>query len=307
MKYTTAVTGLALTLLLSLTGCSSPPPSLTADALKQKYPEAKYVDIDGVSLHFQQQGLGRPLVVLHGFPTNTYLWRNIIPGLTFGNTIYSLDLMGFGLSEKPQNQTYSIETYVTQLTKFLDKFHLKKPILVGYDIGAPIVTLYTMRNPDNVRKLALMNAPLYPESPSFNIRLLRTKFIGEWFTGDWFLKRIFREGVQTQEAMPEALIDEYLQPYHDDPGARTALLKCVREFDLRPTLEKEITPNLGKITTPTLILWGDGDPYVPLAFAKKLKDDIPNSTLQVVLRTGHFEIEERPEEVRALLKEFIDK
>jgi pimeloyl-ACP methyl ester carboxylesterase len=246
-------------------------------------------------------------VLLHGLPTNTYLWRNIIPGLTFGNTIYSLDLMGFGLSEKPQHLSYSIETYVAQLTKFLEEYHLQNPILLGHDIGAPIVTLYTLRNPDKVRKLILMNAPLYPEAPSFNVRLLRTKLIGEMFTGDWFLKRIFREGVQDKAAMPDALIEEYLKPYHDDPGARTALLKCVRELDLRPTLEKEITPNLGKIQTPTLIMWGDGDPYVPLDFAKKLKDDIPNSTLQVVLRTGHFEIEERPEEVRALLKEFIDK
>jgi len=307
MTHGITVGGLILLLFLNLTGCGSSHPSLTAAELKQKYPEARYVEIDGVALHFRQQGLGRPLVLLHGLPTNTYLWRNIIPGLTFGNTIYSLDLMGFGLSEKPQNLTYSIETYVAQLTTFLENFHLQKPILVGYDIGAPIVTLYTLRNPDKVRKLILMDAPLYSAPPPFNIRLLRTRLIGEMFTGDWFLKRIFREGVQNQAAMPEALIDEYLKPYHEDPGARAALLKCVREFDLRPTLEREITPNLGKITTPTLIMWGDGDPYVPLAFAKKLKDDIPNSTLQVVLRTGHFAIEERPEEVRALLKEFIDK
>jgi pimeloyl-ACP methyl ester carboxylesterase len=307
MKYGTAVIGLTLVLMLSMVGCGSPPPSLTANELQQKYPDAKYVQIDGVALHIKQQGLGRPLVLLHGLPTNTYLWRNIIPGLTFGNTIYSLDLMGFGLSEKPQNPSYSIETYVAQLTKFLEEYHLQNPILVGHDISAPIVTLYTLRNPDKVRKLILMSAPLYPEAPSFSVRLLRTKLIGEMFTGDWFLKRIFRNGVQDQAAMPDALIEEYLKPYHDDPGARTALLKCVREFDLRPTLEKEITPNLGKIQTPTLIMWGDGDPYVPLAFAKKLKDDIPNSTLQVVLRTGHFAIEERPEEVRALLKEFIDK
>lgn len=307
MTHRLMVVGLLLLFLLNLASCGSPAPSLTADELKQKYPEAKYVEIDGVAIHFQQQGLGRPLVLLHGVPTNTYLWRNIVPGLTFGNTIYTLDLMGFGLSEKPQNVTYSIETYVSQLTKFLKNFHLQKPILVGHDIGAPIATLYTLRNPDNVRKLILMNAPLYSAAPPFNIRLLRTKLIGDMFTGDWFLKRIFRDGVQNQAAMPEALIEEYLQPYHDDPGARTALLKCVREFELRPTLENEITPNLGKIATPTLILWGDGDPYVPLDFAKKLKDDIPNATLQVVLRTGHFEIEERPEEVRALLKEFIDK
>jgi pimeloyl-ACP methyl ester carboxylesterase len=149
MKYRLATIGLALLLMLNLIGCGSPPPSLTADELQQKYPEAKYVEIDGVALHFKQQGLGRPLILLHGTLTNTYLWRNIVPGLTFGNTIYSLDLMGFGLSEKPQNLTYSIETYVTQLTKFIENFHLQNPILVGHDIGASIVTLYTLRNPGN--------------------------------------------------------------------------------------------------------------------------------------------------------------
>lgn len=307
MKQGLVVGGLAMILMLSLAGCGSSEPSLTAADLAKKYPEAKYVQIDGVSLRYDQQGLGRSLVLLHGLPTYSHLWRNIVPGLTYGNTIYSLDLMGFGLSEKPQNVSYSIETYVTQLTKFLDNFHLENVILVGHDIGAPIAALYTIRNPGKVRKLILMNAPLYSAAPSLDVRLLRTKLIGEMFTGDWFLKRFFRNGVLNQTIMNDSLIDAYLKPYHDDPGARAALLKCVREFELRPVLEKEITPNLGKIQVPTLILWGDGDPYVPLDFGKKLKDDIPNSTLQVVLRTGHFEIEERPEDVRAQLKEFIDK
>jgi pimeloyl-ACP methyl ester carboxylesterase len=155
--------------------------------------------------------------------------------------------------------------------------------------------------------LIVVDAPLYSAAPPLHVRLLHTKLIGELFTGDWFLKRTLRNGVQNQAVMSEPLIDAYLKPYHDDPGARTALLKCAREFDLRPTLEKEITPNLGKIQTPTMIMWGDGDPYVPLDFAKRLKDDIPGSTLQVILRTGHFPIEERPEDVRAQLKEFIDK
>jgi pimeloyl-ACP methyl ester carboxylesterase len=158
-----------------------------------------------------------------------------------------------------------------------------------------------------VRKLILMDAPLYSAAPSLNVRLLRTRLIGEMFTGDWFLKRILRGGVTNAAVMNESLLNAYLKPYHDDPGARTALLKCVREFDLRPLLEKEITPNLGKLQVPTLIVWGADDPYVPLDFGKKLKDDIPDSTLQVVLRTGHYAIEERAEEVRAQMKEFIDK
>lgn len=307
MKQGMVVGGLLIALMVALVGCGSPAPSLTAAELAQKYPEAKYMQVDGVALHYKQEGLGRPIIFLHGLPTSSHIWRNITPGLTYGNTIYSLDLMGFGLSEKPQNVSYSIETYVTQLAKFLDNFHLENPILVGHDLGGAIATLYTIRNPGKVRKLVMMNAPLYPESSPFHISLLRTKLVGEFFTGDWFLKRIWRNAVGNQVVMSDALLESYLKPYLDDPGARTALLKCVREFDLRPTLEKEITPSLGKIQTPTLIMWGAEDPYVPLAYAKKLKDDVPQAELQVILRTAHLEMEERPEDVRAQLKEFIDK
>ena len=129
--------------MLSLAGCGSSVPTLTvgvAEVCKEKY-----MQIDGVALRYKQEGLGRPLILLHGLPTYSYLWRNITPGLTYGNTIYSLDLMGFGLSEKPQNQTYSIETYVSQLTKFIENFHLEH-VIAGHDIGAPIAALYTIRN-----------------------------------------------------------------------------------------------------------------------------------------------------------------
>jgi len=307
MKQEQIVRSFVLVVALYLAGCGSSPPSLTKEELSQKYPEKRYVQIDGVSLHYEQEGLGRPLILLHGFPTSTHLWRDIVPGLTFGNTIYNLDLMGFGLSEKPQNVTYSIDTYVDQLSKFIAEFHLERLILVGHDIGAPIVTLYTLRNPGKVRKLILMDGPLYSGAPPLGVRLLRTRLIGEFFTGDWFLKRLLRGGVANPGVMSDGLLEAYLKPYHDDPGARMALLKCAREFNLRPVLENEIIPNLSKISIPTLLVWGDGDPYAPLDFGKKLDEVIPNSQLVVILRTSHYAIEERPEEVRAVLKEFIDQ
>jgi len=307
MKQGTVAGGWMLAIVLCLTGCGSSGPSLTGAELAAKHPDKKYVQINGVSLHYEQEGLGRPLVLLHGLPTFSYLWRNITPGLTYGNTIYNLDLMGFGLSEKPQNQTYSLDTYVGQLSQFLANFHLDNPILVGHGIGASIVTLYTLRNPGKVHKLILMDAPLYSAAPPLNVRLLRTKLIGGLFTGDWFLKRLLRGGVENQALMTDSLLNDYLKPYHDDPGARVALLKCVRELNLRPVLENELQPNLAKISTPTLVVWGDGDPYVPLDFGRRLDKDIPNSEFVVILRTGHYVQEERPEELRAVLKEFIDK
>ena len=307
MKQRMVVGGLALVMGLCLAGCGGSGPSLTAAELAQKYPDKKYVQLDGVSLHYEQEGLGRPLIFLHGTPTDYLLWRGITPALTYGNTIYNLDLMGFGLSEKPANQTYSLDTYVGQLSKLIANFHLDNPILVGHEIGGVIATLYTLRNPGKVRKLIIMDAPLYSAAPPLVLRLLRTRLIGGLFTGDWFLRRILRGGMMKPELMTDAIVNDYLKPYHDDPGARSALLKCLRELNLRPVLENEVRANLGKIQTPTLIMWGDGDPYAPLDFAKKLKDDIPNSELYVVLRSGHYIQEERGEDVRAALKEFIDK
>lgn len=292
--------------LFSLIGCGAEE-SFSGDELAQKYPDKKYIQIDGVSLHYDQRGLGPPLVLLHGFPTSSYIWRNIIPGLTYGTTVYSLDLMGFGFSEKPPDRTYSLETYVSQLSTFLDTLHLENPILAGQDIGALIATLYTIRNPGKVRKLILMNAPLHEASPSLNVRLLRFPVLGQLFSQDWSLKHVLRAGVATQERMSERLLAAYLTPYHDDPGARATLQTFVQEFTPQPLLEHEIQPNLSQLNLPTLLVWGANNDLVPLTIGRRLVKEIPHSELKIILRTGHYVQEERPDEVRVILKAFVDR
>jgi pimeloyl-ACP methyl ester carboxylesterase len=107
--------------------------------------------------------------------------------------------------------------------------------------------------------------------------------------------------------MPDSTVEIYLKPYKDDPGARVALLKQVKELNLDPVLEKEVIPNLAKLQVPTLITWGANNPYVPLEFGKRMDTAIPNDEFVVILNTRHYEMEERPEEVRAVIKEFLDK
>ena len=300
-------TGLVMLLLLSTLGCGGPSgTSLSGEELQKKYPDEKYVQLNGVSLHYEQEGLGRPVVLLHGFLTHSALWRQIVPTFTYGYTLYSLDLMGSGLSEKPQNQTYSIDTHVAQLGKLIDEFHLDNAILVGHGVGAAIAMVYTVRNPSKVRKLVVMNAPLFPGYSATGLWLLKLPLVGGMLTNDWFIQRTLRGGVSKPESLQDAVLDMYLQPYRDDPGARVALLKQVKELNLDPVLEKEVVPNLTKLQVPTLIVWGANDPYVPLDLGKKLDTDIPNDEFPVILNTGHYELEERPEEVRAVIKEFLD-
>ncbi len=101
MKSLTIV-GILLTAVLSLAGCTQPE-SLSGEELVKNHQDKRYLQVDGVHLRYEQQGLGKPVIFLHGPLTFSYLWRKIVPGLAYGNTAYVLDLMGFGYSEKPQN------------------------------------------------------------------------------------------------------------------------------------------------------------------------------------------------------------
>ena len=300
--------GVVLAAIFFLAGCGAPPPSLTGAELQEKYADETYTEIDGVNLHYRQIGLGRPLIFLHGLLEDSRMWRHVTPGLTYGNTVYEIDLMGFGLSEKPQDRTYDMDTYVSQLSTYIENFHLENLILVGHDFGAVIATAYAIHNPNRVYKLVLMSAPISSSIPlPFNFRLLGTRVIGNMLTGDWFLQRILTEGIHNEDERSEAKLKEYLQPFHDDPGARSALPKFLREFDLRQVVATELLPNLDKLSMPTLLLSGGQDPFTPMDVARELDVAISTADLQVVTRSGHYILEDRPEDVRQKLKDWIDQ
>ena len=308
MKHWQMGSGVVLAVVFFFAGCGAPPPSLTGTELQENNPDETYTEIDGVNLHYRQIGLGRPLIFLHGLLEDSRMWRHVTPGLTYGNTVYEIDLMGFGLSEKPQDRTYDMDTYVSQLSTYIENFHLENIVLVGHDFGAVIAAAYAIHNPNKVYKLVLMSAPISSSIPlPFNFRLLGTRVIGNMLTGDWFLQRILTEGIHNEDERSEAKLKEYLQPFHDDPGARSALPKFLREFGLRQAVETELLPHLDKLSMPTLLLWGGQDPFTPMDVARELDVAISTSDLQVVTRSGHYILEDRPEDVRQKLKDWIDQ
>ena len=306
ISITARLISLGLVLALALLGCGGEVP-LSRTELAQKYPEKTYIEANGVALHYEQSGQGRPIVFLHGLLSSSYLWREVTPALTYRNTIYSLDLMGFGLSEKPPSVEYSLDTYVGQLSVFLESLEIADPILVGHGIGGRIALAYALRRGGGVRKLILMDVlPMSSASLPASIRLLRFPGLGELLAGDWFLERILLDGVENKAVMTKALLQEYMTPYRDDPGARAALLKCLREFVLPANSEQNLQTQLASLEVPTLVMWGGNDEYTPLQMGRKLSDTLPQSEIAVILRSGHYIQEDRPEEVRAVLKRFIN-
>jgi len=130
--------------------------------------EHKFVDVDGVSIAYVDEGEGDPIVFLHGAPESSYIWRNVMPYLQPYGRIVAPDLIGHGLSAKP-DVDYKMEDYVKSVDGFFEALNLRNVTLVVHDWGSVLGLYYAARNPDNVRGVAMMEAlcaPFYPITDS---------------------------------------------------------------------------------------------------------------------------------------------
>lgn len=149
--------------------------------------ESKYIDINGSNMHYLDEGEGDPILFLHGNPTSSYLWRNIIPYLTSMGRCIAPDLIGMGKSDKPEIG-YTINEQYDYLEKFITKLGLKNITLVIHDVGVILGFHYANSNRDNIKGIAFMEGmviPLtYKRMPTLRLRtifkMMRAPVIG-WF------------------------------------------------------------------------------------------------------------------------------
>ena len=146
--------------------------------------ESKYIDIDGSNIHYIDVGSGDPILFLHGNPTSSYLWRNIIPYVSSSGRCIAMDLIGMGKSDKPDID-YRFVDHVKYVEGFIDKMGLKHITLVIHDWGSALGFHYAMRHEANIKGIAFMEAILkpttwaeFPKDVRTGFKLLRTPLIG---------------------------------------------------------------------------------------------------------------------------------
>lgn len=125
---------------------------------------SRFVDVDGVQLHYVEIGEGAPILFVHGNPTWSYLWRNVLPGLKTRGRLIAVDLVGMGSSDKPDIE-YSFDQQRAYLDAFIENLGLKNITLVIHDWGSALGFDYARRHPDNVRAIAFMEAVTPPRFP----------------------------------------------------------------------------------------------------------------------------------------------
>lgn len=148
--------------------------------------KSHYLEVEGSKIHYIDEGEGDPILFLHGNPTSSYLWRNIIPYLKNQGRCIAPDLIGMGKSDKPDIE-YRFIDHIRYLEGFIDKMGLENMTLVLHDWGSALGLHYAMRHQDNIKGIAFMEALLkistwddFPKEFKIGFKLFRTPFVG-WF------------------------------------------------------------------------------------------------------------------------------
>jgi pimeloyl-ACP methyl ester carboxylesterase len=266
-----------------------------------------HVEVDGLRLHYVERGEGEAVLLLHGWPTSSYLWRNIIGPLGEGNRAIAVDLPGFGKSDKPLDASYSFAFYSHMLSGFLGALGIERTALAVHDIGGMIGLYWAAQHPERLNKLALLNTLVYPGLSWAAIAFVAmAKLPGSrsLLTSPAGIRFGLRTGVADTSRLSEETIRAYQEPFRRKE-ARQALAKA--GTGMHPRGLKKIASWMPTMRAPVRIIYGARDRILP-DVAKtmgKVKNDVAQAEETVLEDCGHFLQEERPEEIAAMLSEFL--
>ena len=278
----------------------------------------RYADLGDVRLHYVEAGEGPLVVLLHGFPQFWYEWRHQIPALVeAGFRVVAPDMRGYNLSDKPPGvRSYRVELLARDVARLILACGEQPAAVVGHDWGAIVAWIAAMRYPRRVGRLAILNVPhpaRFLDGLLCPRQLLRSSYMFFFQiprlpeavirAGDFALLRsaLHRDPVRPGTFAAED-IERYVQAMAQ-PGALTATLNYYRALLRNPRKTRAL---LKRIEAPVLVIWGERDRFLSRRLAEPPPLWVPNLLrLQRLPNASHWVAEDRPQEVNALLLEFL--
>ncbi len=263
-----------------------------------------------VKLYYHEEGNGSPLLLIHGFGTSTFTWRFVAPELAKTHRVIAVDLKGFGQSDKPFDEHYSVYDQAELLAQLIEEKDLRNLTLVGHSFGGGVALLLALQSNQRldgrITRLVLLDSIAYPQNIPVFFRLLDVPLVSQLGV------RMVPPSVQTRVALQIAYFDDskidpeeielYAAPLKTAAG-KHAIIHSARQ--IVPEDIEQLSERYKTIELPTLILWCDHDRIVPLEVGIKLRRTLPNSTLRLIEDCGHMPQEEQPASTLALIKGFI--
>lgn len=251
----------------------------------------------GAGLSFLMGGDGEPLLLLHGVPGSSQSWQKVGIKVASRFRVIIPDLMGFGASDPPPDDEYYLEAQAKSVRALLNYLQINTLYLGGHGFGASVaVTLMRLYPELNVRGLTLSATNLFTDTQiPFPINLARLPLFNQllsWgMAGNRLgLRALYESAIENKD---EAQWREFRRHL---TGGSVKLTRRIVQRDLADfqANNAEIEATLPEITCPTLLLWGDEDPFYPVHVGERVRAALPDALLKVYAYTGHFVPEERP-------------
>jgi pimeloyl-ACP methyl ester carboxylesterase len=249
-------------------------------------------------------GFGPPLLLVHGTPTSSFIWRNVALRLADRYTVYAFDLPGFGQSVRGEDLDVSISGQARLLAELVEALNLDAPSVAGHDIGGAIALRAHLLEGLPFRCIALIDSvALRPWITPTTNHVKEHLDVYRTMPTETFEAVIASHlRTATHRPMDEHTLTTYLDQWKGETGQKLYLQKDAL-LDENDTAEFE--PLLPSITVPLRIVWGENDAWLPPATAERLHELIPGSDLILLPDTGHFATEDSPQQVAATLFDFF--
>jgi len=290
-------------------------------SFKHLYPfKSRYMNLNGLKYHFLDEGAGESLVMIHGNPTWSFYYRNLINKLSPHFRAIAVDHIGCGLSDKPgiDKYNYTLKNRVDDIETFIDFLELQDKItLILHDWGGMIGIAYALRYPERISRIVIMNTAAFfpPGKKKLPLRLRLVRNVRLLATPAVLGLNLFAYSalyMATYKGLSKDVKSGLTAPYNCWKN-RLATLKFVQDIpvsekDTNYSLVKSTDENLYKLAgTPMLICWGKHDFVFDASYLAEWQRRFPDAEVHTFSNAGHYVLEDEPEKVCMLVKDFLTR
>ena len=278
----------------------------------------RFVRVGEARVAYYEEGDGEPLLLLHGCPFSSYIWRKAIPLLSPRYRCLALDLLGLGDTETPQGADWSLRAQAAMVVGFLDALGIERAHVVGHDHGGALAQLLAAEHADRIDRLVISNAEAYDNWPSEEersfVQATQIPILGDMVMWAYSRRPFFRlalreaKAVHDPKALTPELLDGYIRANLSDRRRRSKTKRFLAgQFNPENNrITMELLDGLRRFDRPTLLIWATEDPHFGPKWGERLYRDIPGAVrLELLPDTGHLVMEEKPEQFAALVGEFL--
>ncbi len=248
-----------------------------------------------------------PVLLLHGLPSQSYSWRNIIPALASqGTRAIAPDWIGFGFSSKPEKRdfAYTPDAFMKALEAFIKALELEHFSLVVQGFLGSVGLQYALHHPEQIANLAILNTPISTTAKlPWKMQQIGLPLAGEILAQDPLqVDRILEGG--SRYVIADEHLDVYRKPFLKSSASGRSLLSTIRNLQLKPAMV-EIESGFKEWQQPILISWGINDPWLPVDMAQNLANSLPQAELIKLNNVGHYPQEHYHETILQDLLPFV--